>query len=368
MRILHIPPYAPPIEGGSGRYCFNISNLLVKKGHDIRVFTSRDKYASAIIEGIPCYFFKNYKQMLGLNPLSIIYRELAHGVDWADVVHVHSYIYFLGNQVALYRKRRRFPFVLHLHGGTSPITSKVYGFQAVAAKIVYDVTVGKWSIQAADAVLASSKSDAKNAIERFDADPDRVIHIPNAVYVDNYHTNPQNPPVVTFLGRLTQLKGCYLMPEILRRIYEENRNVEFWLVGEGVFFDKYLERELKGLPVRFWGLVPHSVVPEILAKSSVLFLPSYTESSPLCILEAMASSVPVVSFDVGGVSESVIDNKTGFVVPVEDTEDMSIKISHLLNNDSQRKRMGRAGRKLVEEEFSWKVNVEKVLKIYEAMV
>ena len=114
--------------------------------------------------------------MLGLNPLSFIYKDLPDNVDWADVVHVHSYIYFLGNQVALYRKKRRFPFILHLHGGTSPITSEVYGVRAAIAKKIYDRTIGKWEIDVADYIMSSSKNDVENAINIFGANPNRITH------------------------------------------------------------------------------------------------------------------------------------------------------------------------------------------------
>ena len=95
MNILHIPPYAPPIEGGSERFCFNLSKSLSKNGHSIRVMTStKENIKFDIIEGIPCYFYKNHWHMLHLNPLSFFYHDLSEHVEWADVVHVHSYIYF----------------------------------------------------------------------------------------------------------------------------------------------------------------------------------------------------------------------------------------------------------------------------------
>lgn len=368
MNILHIPPYAPPIEGGSERFCFNLCKKLIEIGHSTRVFTSRrDNTRFDIIEGVPCYFRKNYWQMLGLNPLSFIYRDLPYGVDWADIVHVHSYIYFLGSQVALYRKSRKFPFILHLHGGTSPITSKVYGHSAVIVKTLYDATVGKWAIQTADMILTSSRDDAENAINRFNADPDRVVSIPNSIFVDDFYTNPENPPIVTFLARLTRLKGCYLIPSIIKQIYQERKDVRFWLVGEG-YVESFLRKELEGLPVKFWGMVPHSQVPEIFSKTSVSFLPSYTESCPLAILEALASSVPVVASNVGGIPEIIIDGETGFLTQLEDTKAMAERIIFLLDNDDTRLSMGREGRKFVEKKHSWGRTVLKIEKIYEAMI
>jgi len=368
MNILHIPPYAPPIEGGSERFCFNLCKKLISLGHSARVLSSiKNSTRFTVIEGVPSFFRRNYWQMLGLNPLSFIYQDLRQGVDWADIVHVHSYIYFLGNQVALYRRKRRFPFILHLHGGTSPITSDVYGPSAAVVKKIYDATVGKWVIQTADIILTSSRDDATNAINRFGANPDRVIPIPNSIYVDDFYSAPQNPLIVTFMARLTQLKGCYLIPDIIKRVYQERKDVQFWIVGEG-HVESFMRKELEGLPVKFWGMIPQSQVPDIFAKSSVSFLPSYTESCPLAILESLASSVPVVASNVGGVPEIITDGETGFLTQVEDTKTMAEKIIFLLDNDDTRVSMGRRGRKFVVKHHSWSETVLKIEKIYEAMI
>lgn len=368
MNILHIPPYAPPIEGGSERFCFNLSKSLVKKDHSVRIMTSiKSSKKFDIIEGIPCYFYRNYWHMLKLNPLSFLYHDLSEVVDWADVVHVHSYIYFLGNQVALYRKFREFPFVLHLHGGTSPIGPEVYGYRAAIIKKFYDRTVGKWSIRTADFIMASSQDDVDNAVNRFDVDSDRITHIPNSIFVDNFYSEPSTPPIVTFLARLTQLKGCLLLPSIIKQVHKEYKDVMFWIVGEG-YLDEYLHKELKELPVKFWGGVPHSQVPEIFAKSSISFLPSYTESCPLGILESLASSVPVVASNVGGIPEIIENGRTGFVGDTEDVETMADRIVWLLNNEKERKDMGQRGRKFVEEKHNWSKTTEMIEKIYEGLI
>ena len=243
MNILHIPPYAPPIEGGSERFCFNLSKSLKSRGHKIRIMTSiKTNKKFDVIEGIPCHFYRNHWHMLKLNPLSFIYQDLPDIVDWADIVHVHSYIYFLGNQVAMFRKLKKFPFILHLHGGTSPIGPEVYGYSAAVVKKFYDATVGKWSINTADYLLTSSQDDANNAIDLFGANPDIITHIPNSIFVDDFYDDPQDPPVVIFLARLTQLKGCLLLPTIIKQIHKYRKDVEFWIVGEG-YLDEYLYRE-----------------------------------------------------------------------------------------------------------------------------
>lgn len=365
MNILQIPPYSPPTEGGSERYCFNLSKLLMKNGHNIKIFTSKRHHFRPFeeIEGLPVYMFRNFNQMLGINPLCFIIRRLPEATEWADVIHVHSYIYFLANQVALYRKMKIFPFILHLHGGLPYMPTVVYGTKVTMVKEIYDRTVGRWTIQTADRIIACCEHDKRMAIERFGADPSKIDVIPNSIYVDKFYSKPTNPSIAIFVGRLTRLKGTYLIPKIVKRVLLQHRDTRFWIVGGGPTFP-YLEKRLKGLPVKLWKAVPHSTIPNLLAKSSILFLPSYVEGSPLVCLEGLASNLPVVATDVGGVSEVVRENETGFTVPVGDVDGMVERLLYLLENEKQRSRMGKEGRKLVEKEHNWKINVQKIMKIY----
>lgn len=342
--------------------------MLIQYGFDATVLTSsKGPSKPRIIETVPCEFSRNLWQMLALNPLCFIYHRLPNSVKDTDIVHVHSYIYFLANQVALYHMSSKFPFVLHLHGGTSPITTDVYGLKPAMAKILYDRTIGKWTINSATKIMCSSKDDMRNAVERFGAEQERLIHVPNSIFVDDFYSQNGNTRIVTFLARLTQLKGCYYMPEIIKRVHNEHKDVHFWIVGEG-YMEGFLRKELEGLPVKFYGAIPHSQVPSVFAKSYISYLPTHTESCPLSLLESMASSVPVVASAVGGVPEIVRNNKTGFLSPVGNPEYMANKIIYLLDNEDERRRMGREAKKMVEEEYSWKVNVKKVIDTYASLM
>jgi len=371
MNILMVPPYAPPSkhnpsgsEGGSERFCFNLSKSLMQRGYKVHVLTSsHDNTEYEVVEGVPCRFSRNWWQMLKVNPLAFIYDKLPHEVDWADVVHVHSYIYFMGCQVALYRKKRRFPFILHLHGGTAPITWKVYGHKSVAAKIVYDASLGKWGMRTADAIMSCSHADAYNAVNRFGVDPARVVQIPNSIFVDDFYSNPENPPIITFLARLVHLKGCYLIPDIIRRVHQKRGDAKFWIIGKG-YAESYLKENLRGLPVYFQRSVPYSEVMDVFAKSSVSYLPSYTEGTPLTVLESLAARVPVVASNVGGIPEIVQDGETGYLTEVEDTKEMAEKIVYLLNNEEERRAMGLKGRKFVKEHHDWGATTKKIEDVY----
>jgi len=96
--------------------------------------------------------------------------------------------------------------------------------------------------------------------------------------------------------------------------------------------------------------------------ADIFLLSSIREGLPLSVLEAMSSSLPVVSTKVGGIPEAVDDNRTGYLARFGDSERMVDKLHNLLSDDKKRDRMGKAGRKKVLRKFT----AEKIIPQYES--
>ena len=96
--------------------------------------------------------------------------------------------------------------------------------------------------------------------------------------------------------------------------------------------------------------------------ADVFLMSSLREGLPLSILEAMSSSLPVVSTKVGGIPEAVKNNRTGYLVRFGDTDGMTDKLQDLLGNDKKMEKMGRAGREKVLKSFT----ADKIIPQYES--
>lgn len=359
-------------EGGSERYCFNLSKSLQDLGHEPTIYTSKYPSNTPVYEkyeGIPIIRFRTWWFALQINPMGFFWKALDRHLNEFDLVHVHSYIFFLSNQVAMLRKfMRKFPFILHLHGGLGYIPPALMGIKAYAMKVFYDSTIGPFTIRAADKIISCCEMDRQKAINDFGADPDKVITIPNCVDSTMFKEAKQgNPTNITFIGRLTELKGCHQLPQIVKTVCRNHRNVKFTVVGGGYLEDS-LRSALKDYPVTFLGRVPHEMIPNILANSSVLILPSFLEGFPLVNLEAHASSVPVVCYDVGGCRESVITGETGALVPVGNVTKFVQALDWLIDDDYYRQKMGKMGRRNVLEKYDWPVAVRRILKVYDSVI
>jgi glycosyltransferase involved in cell wall biosynthesis len=109
-------------------------------------------------------------------------------------------------------------------------------------------------------------------------------------------------------------------------------------------------------------------VPDLLAGMDLFVLPSHWEGMPVAILEAMAAGLPVVATAVGGTPEVVEDETTGLLPPPRDPVALAEAISRLLRDPERARRMGEAGRKRVETEFSMDANVRRVEALYEQLL
>jgi glycosyltransferase involved in cell wall biosynthesis len=104
--------------------------------------------------------------------------------------------------------------------------------------------------------------------------------------------------------------------------------------------------------VRFPGPVGIAEKAALLARASVLVLPSHSEGQPWVILEAMSAGVPVVATDTGAIPETIVDGVGGFVIPIGDTLALAARVTELLRDDDLWTRMSQAALQRYQERFT----------------
>lgn len=121
--------------------------------------------------------------------------------------------------------------------------------------------------------------------------------------------------------------------------------------------------------VRFLGLIPNSMMPRLMALSDVVAIPSrrvggIEEGSSILLLEAMASAKPVVVSDLGGLSETVVDGKTGILVPESNPSRLAEAILLLHGDPEYASLLGKRAREYVLSERTWKTAADKYIDAY----
>jgi glycosyltransferase involved in cell wall biosynthesis len=118
----------------------------------------------------------------------------------------------------------------------------------------------------------------------------------------------------------------------------------------------------------FTGSIPHSEVPEVLARMDVFVALSREESFGVAVVEAGAMGIPVVVSDRGGLPEVVLDRKTGIVVPSDNPEAAAEAILELIENASLRSQLGQAARAHVAEHYSESHCNAVMFALYKAVI
>jgi glycosyltransferase involved in cell wall biosynthesis len=202
--------------------------------------------------------------------------------------------------------------------------------------------------------------------------PDRMRVVPNGIDLGRYGARGQRDDAATFtigyVGQLVEHKGVDILLRAMRRLAGGTRLI---VVGDGAHAGhlKDLCREL-GLEgrVTFAGLVDNRQIAKIHGQVDLVVVPSvWPENSPVVITEAMASGIPVVASDIGGIPELVDDGVTGFLVPPRDARALAERIDHLRRHPDERRRMGgRAAERIRSHEL--RRQVADIVEIFESVV
>ena len=152
-----------------------------------------------------------------------------------------------------------------------------------------------------------------------------------------------------------QLRISYNLIKISKNIDVVLNDLEFLICGGGTLFEE-IKAELKGNgsydKVTLTGWIPHEKLPDYFNKMKLIVVPSYTETIPYVILEAMACGTPVVASPVAAIPDLIKDGENGLLVPPKDSNAFADAIIYLLENEDVREKMGKNGRRKVED-YSW---------------
>lgn len=179
--------------------------------------------------------------------------------------------------------------------------------------------------------------------------------------------------IVSFLGNLYEFKGIFDLMEAAKIITKNNTNIKFIFGGpwpedrpgikEKAF--EYIKSNSLENRVEFKGLVQSKDRERFYLSTDIFVLPSWSEGHPNVVLEAMAAACPVISTrDVGAISETVIDGKTGILVNKKSPRQIADAINYLVRNPAEIERMGRAGRLRFGRKYTLAKNIENLIDVF----
>lgn len=377
-------------------HTIDLARGLAEAGHEVEVVTARHPAGSEAeeYEGNRWHFvpvptryehfpMRHHAWLRG----SVAKFETLHATRPFDVVHSES-----TSALGLLQRRvhRRVPVAVKFHGNWLGLVSAALrraqrgdaGRKVAEAKHLiwisghHFVPPGTvYRFRACEAMVPSQQQ-LDGTRRSYLLHPSRVHVVPNGVDVRRYRLRQQasararlalgDGPILLCVGRLVREKGIHLAIEALVGI-PESRLV---IVGDGEE-QSALEALASRLKIAdrvvFAGSQPPETVATYMAAADVFLFPTERdEAAPVVLPEAMASGLPVIASDMGGITE-VIDHpgETGVLVPPGDVRALSAAATRLLKDSETRGRMGRAARRRVEAEYTIERMVERTTEVYE---
>lgn len=186
----------------------------------------------------------------------------------------------------------------------------------------------------------------------------------------------ENDFIVTFIGRLTIEKGIMDYVEVMAELLRDNHDIKGLVVGDALEDEhKAVSRSQLEVILREKGINNKVTltgfrddVPELIAVSDVVVLPSKREGFGMVLAEAAAMEKPVVAFRCRGVEEAVIDGKTGFIIEPGDIGGFTEAIQFLYNNRNRAREIGQAARVEAIGRFGQEEVLKRYVAIYEEAI
>ncbi|KGP74565.1 glycosyltransferase family 4 protein [Pontibacillus yanchengensis] len=226
------------------------------------------------------------------------------------------------------------------------------GFLKRVSSLGYKLLLSK-----ADRTIFQNRDDYKMFLDKkwvFDNNSSLIIS--SGVDIEKYSPLAKNNSKINVImvGRLLWQKGVKEYIEASKILKDTHPNVTFNLAGE---FDdihpdavdkRYVYDAQEKSIINYLGFVD---MEQVLKETDILVLPSYREGVPRTILEASACAIPVVTTNAPGCKEAVLNNETGYLVPIKNSELLAESILKLLNSSRLRQEFGNRGRQFIEKNF-----------------
>lgn len=284
-----------------------------------------------------------------------------------DIVHIHSSF-----GPSFYRKLpfiymaswAKVPIINHIHGADF---DEFYVKASEAKKKQIKKVYGKCS------VLIALSEEWKDRLAQIV--PESMVKI-----IENYSTLHEDAleqrltrkcnNTVLFLGEIGKRKGCYDIPEVIKKVKKEIPGVKFVLAGSGLGADEKVIKQL----VEEYSVTDNTVFPgwvrgdekdRMLREADLFFLPSYNEGMPMSVLDAMGYGLPVVSTNVGGIPKIVHNMENGYCCEPGDIDMLARGAIKLLKDDERRTAASLISISIVKERYSLESHIQLLEAVYE---
>jgi starch synthase len=391
--------YPPQVYGGAGVHVDYLSRELAKE-IEVEVHCWGPQHSDAgrlhVLGAEPWAEissgtvgkFKSALEAFSLNLTQI------KALDAIDVVHTHTWYVSMAGYLA--KKLYGVPFVLTTHS-LEPL--RAWKAEQLGSGYAMSSWMERTAILDADAIIAVSRGTKDDILRAYpEVQPDLIHVIYNGIDLAEYRKTEETKaltdygvdpaaPYVLFVGRITRQKGVTHLVDAIRHMPPETQVVLCAGAPDTPEIAAELRAKVKDArknhPRIVWieKMVTRQETIQLYSHARVFCCPSVYEPFGIINLEAMACRAPVVASATGGIKEVVVDGETGYLVPFHQdpvtsfprdpetfAKDLAARINELMADPKKCRQFGEAGRRRVEETFSWTAIAHQTIGLYRYLI
>ncbi|MFO8052425.1 MAG: glycosyltransferase [Candidatus Omnitrophota bacterium] len=382
MKILNVLSSWGPEFGGPFINTLNLAANLINRGHYVKIIAASKYNSTSKIScqwqlgkeklSIPIKLCRCYEYSFCFS--SEFIKEFQATVREFDLVFIHGLWRFPTSFSAYCCRKLGIPYIIFTHAMLSAWSMRQNSFK----KWIYLKLIEKENLDKAKAVLVMDQQEKDYAANLGIKSPKKIFF--NALNKEDIisakklrdikkQTSKENINIL-YLGRIHPKKGLFFAVQALKELVKIYPDIIFTAAGpvedQGYFrkVKNYISKNNLKKNIKFKGLVTNFEKEDIYSNSDIFLLPSYDDSRPLALLEAMSYGIPVATTKECKLEE--IDNKMGYIVG-QNSDSISDALIKLTKDKDKANQMGRAGHKFVLDNFIWNkriLELERIIKNY----
>lgn len=380
--------FPPRIIGGIAAHVHDLAQALGHLNIDIHVITCDFPEAKAYeeLDGIRVHRIDSYKYptsnfaswvyMMNLNMQQDAIHLIRKAVEQDTICILHCHDWLVAKVAIGLKHLFRIPLLATIH---STEYGRRKGIHSEYQRMIHQTEF--WLVNEAWRVICCSKYMAEQINQLFYIPFTRINIIPNGVNSENYsmatpsptfkqqYAHPQEK-LVLYVGRLVYEKGVSVLIEAVNRV-QQRVNAKFVIVGDGYMRDRLVDqaRRLKVIDkIYFTGFLDEDSVKKLYQVADVFVIPSLYEPFGIVALEGMASGVPVVASDVGGLAEIITHDQTGVLVYPDNPESLAWGITRVLTDPGYAQWLVMNASEHVKTHYDWDTIAATTNTVYERIV
>ena len=393
MKVLMVSwEYPPVVIGGLGRHVHHLSTALAAAGHEVVVLSRRpsgtdpsthpssdemNEDVRVVAAAQDPHEFTFGKDMMAwtlamghaMVRTGLSLKKKRSGRPWRpDVVHAHDWL--VAHPAVALSEFYDVPMVSTIHATEAGRHS---GW--VSGSLSRQVhAVESWLVRESDSLITCSASMRDEITELFGPGLAEVTVIRNGIDAarwpfaeSRHHGVAGRPPELLFVGRLEYEKGVHDAIAALPRIRRAHPDTTLTIAGDGTQQDWLVEQARKHRVLkatRFVGRLDHAELLAALHRADAAVLPSHYEPFGLVALEAAAAGTPLVTSNIGGLGEAVINGETGMSCPPRNVARLAEAVGAVLDDPAAAQRRARAARERLTSDFDWHTVADETAQVY----